>query len=185
MTTWPYRRQWWGFTDIGPVQIPPNPQYLILTDRTTKALWWVFWNASTQQVGINSVLPANTTIDGPTTSALTPRVVMYNNPAIYSAFDEPVIGFFDSQNFARLIVDQSALGFSVEQRNKQLGTAPQSAPLNIISSILGFNGTYATIILSGTVSNPAVGYTVNTIVQTPNPPPYVPQNDFPSQQIDD
>jgi hypothetical protein len=182
MTTWPYRKQWWGFTNVGPIQIPPNPQYLILTDRTTGTQYWVFWNAATQQVGINTALPANPIADGPTTGPNDPGPVAYNNPAYYDAWDEPVLGFFDDTNFARLIIDTAYLGISIEQLNRQFGSTPNAPKLNIIPRILGFNGTFATIILGGTAALPSIGYDVNTLTQTPNPAPYIPST---SQQYDD
>src|ERR1700675_927294 len=127
----PTRRLWWGYTDIGRIQIPPNPKYLILTDRDTGQLWWVTFNktlASSDGFGyiaINSVFPCNSNIDGASNGPRTiPPPKVYNNCVIYDAYDEPVIGFLDAVNFVRLFVRGGVLGASVEHLNNQQGQAP-------------------------------------------------------------
>lgn len=194
MTTWPYRRQWWGFTDIGPIQIPPNPFYIILTDRADGLTQWrVAFNTTTPSsdnlgyISITSAFPCNQIADGPAPGQLNPQIRPYQNCHFYDAYDEPVIGFFNPQTYARLIVRNSQLGVEILTVNNQLGVANISAPLNIINdnlTILGFNQQYDTIILS--VTQPGwIAWVANVLAQTPNPAPYVPQSELGNQQLDD
>lgn len=39
-------RVWYGWADIGAIQIPPMPVYLILTDRADGTLWWLTYSTS-------------------------------------------------------------------------------------------------------------------------------------------
>lgn len=178
MTNPYHKKQWWGYTDIGPVQIPPNPQYLILTDRGTGTLWWVTLNLAsggTRRVAINSAFPCHTTIDGIGNGQNKPTPKVYNNCNLFDAFAEPVVGFVDAQTLVRLIVRDGQLGVSVEPVNRQLGTDPQAPPLILIpdTGILGFNQVYATIILDTVAANNGtyVVWVPATLTQTPNPSP--------------
>lgn len=177
----PARKIWWGFFDMGAIQIPPNPKYLVITDRDTGQLWWVTFNLTTVPssdgfgyVAVNSVLPANSYYDGASNGPQTiPPPRPYNNLVIYDAFDEPIIGFFDPSTYVRLIIRSGTLGISIEAVNPQFGTPPLGVPpLNLIqdTKILGFNTQYDTIILSTTSPN-WVGWIPTILTQTPNPSP--------------
>lgn len=37
-------RMWYGYADFGPIQMPPVPRYIVLTDRTTGTAWWLTYN---------------------------------------------------------------------------------------------------------------------------------------------
>jgi hypothetical protein len=176
-----HKKQWWGFTDIGPIQIPPNPQYLILTDRGTGTLYWITFNTSIASpdgfgyVAINTVFPCNTNIDAPTTGQIDPQARTFNNCVVYDAYSEPIIGHVDDLNFVRLIVRNGTLGVSIEQKNRQMGYDPNTPPLNLVqdTGILGFNGEYVTLILDiSTATNGTYAvWEPNTLTQTPNPSP--------------
>ena len=188
MTTWPYRKQWWGYTDIGAIQIPPNPFYLILTDRADGTQWRVAFNTTQPSsdnlgyISITTSFPGNQIADGTTA----PLPYPYQNCRFFDAYDEPVLGYMDTAQttYGRLIVRSGYLGLEVLGVNKQLGVANIVGPLNIINDtavILGFNQQYDTIILS--VTDPGwVAWVANVLSQTPNPAPYVPNL---SQQNDD
>ena len=179
----PHRRQWWGYTDMGPIQIPPNPQYMVLTDRTTGTQYWVTWAESVTNpspngfgyVAINTALPGNQ-INTPPTGGPTPTPPQnYNNCQFFDAFDEPVIGYLDGPNgmiiSARLIIDNGYLGVDVEQLSKQGGRGLTAAPLTLIQKLLAYTREYVTIILS--VTDPGwYAWVPTTLTQTPNPPPY-------------
>jgi hypothetical protein len=176
----PTRRMWWGYTDMGRIQIPPNPKYLILTDRTSSKLWWVTFNAPGASdgfgyVALNDKFPCNSYIDGASNGPRTvPSPKAYNNCAIYDAYAEPVIGFLNPSTFVRLIVDNGFLGVSVEQVKAQIGADPISPPIVLIqdTGTLSFNQELVTIILDANTS--PLSYLVwvpSTITQTPNPSP--------------
>jgi hypothetical protein len=160
-----HRRQWWGFTDMGPIQTPANPINLILTDRTTGTQYWVTLNLTTNSsdgfgyIAINSTLPSISR--GP-----------YRSIVTYDAFDEPIIS---NQNgtISRLIIDNGYLGVDVTQINAQQSIL--NAPplyLNNDTGLEGFNTELAQIILS--ISTPGwYSWLPTFIIQTPNPPPYV------------
>lgn len=182
------RKQWWGYTDIGPIQIPPNPQYLVLADRDTGQLWWVNYDPASGLVGINNVLPCNSPVDQPRPGQINPTPKNYSNCVVYDAFDEPIIGYLDMQNFFRMCIRSGVLGVSFESANPQMGTIG-AMPLNLLptNGILGLNQAYAVLMLAPGASSPVsasfwVGYTVYTLTQTPNPPPYRPSF---NQQHDD
>jgi hypothetical protein len=189
------RRQWWGYTDIGPVQMPPNPQYLILTDRTTGQLWWVTFVLSPNApdgcgfVAISTVLPCNTTIDGPTPNSSTPTPVPYNNCEIFPAYGEPVLTVLNGATIVRLIVNNGLLGVSQEAVNVQFGI-PNAPPLWVIPQVagyqnpkVGYNGEIVQISFDPIA--PFYTWTCSSITQTASPAPYNPNTNFGSQQIDD
>jgi hypothetical protein len=180
------RRQWWGYTDIGPIQIPPNPQYLILTDRNDGVtLWWVTFNNPGSPPGgfvsVKSTLPADPPIDRPTKNAQDPRPFVYDNCALWPAYGEPVLGVIDGNYFARIFVRGGTLGVSREQFNPSFGYT-WAAPLYLIQTVLnpvnpklGYNGEYVQLILditvNGTPSAPTYAWIPYTLTQTPNPAP--------------
>lgn len=189
------RRRWWGYTDIGSIQFPPNPQYIILTDRTTGQLWWLTFTINPNApdgcgfVSINSTLPCNTNTDRPTSGQNDPRVFPRNNCVVYDPGSEPILTFLDDSTLVRIMIDNGILGVSVESFNKQMGT-PQAPPIYIIPQIagyvnptVGYNGEI--VLLLYNPQAPFYTWQCQQITQTPNPPPYVPQQNFPSQQVDD
>jgi hypothetical protein len=178
----PTRRMWWGYTDIGRIQIPPNPKYLILTDRTTGKLWWVTFNAPSGTgdgfgyVALNDKFPCNSNIDGASNGPRTiPLPKVYNNCVIYDAYDEPVLGMADSQTIVRLIVDNGFLGASVETLKNQAGSAPLAPPVVLIqdTGITGFNAEQVTIILDilTATNGTYLVWKPSTLTQTSNPSP--------------
>lgn len=169
----PARKIWWGYYDMGAIQIPPNPKYFVLTDRVTAQLWWVSLNPNTNLLVISTTLPANSYIDGASNGGQTvPKPKAYNNLVIYEAFDEPIIGFIDDTNFARLTVINGVLGVSLDKLNKQRGQAVIAPPLIMLpnTAILGYGSKYATVVLNPS-SPTTLTITINTLTQTPNPSP--------------
>lgn len=55
----------YGYTDMGPIQIPTLPTYIVLTDRADGKLWLLEYSTTTLNadgagyVGITTVLPTN------------------------------------------------------------------------------------------------------------------------------
>jgi len=191
-TPYQHRKRWWGFTNMGAIQIPPNPQPMVLTDRGTGEQWWVTFNTSLYPssdgygyVAIQSVLPCNQVNDAPAPGQLNPRARPYNNCHFYDAYDEPIIGYLDATHtqYARLIVRNGFLGVDVIAVNPQAGWSQQAPSLDLLpdTGLLGFNGQFDTIILSITEPGWYAWY-ATTLTQTPNPPPYIPGF---SQQNDD
>lgn len=206
MTT-PYerRRQWWGYTNIGPVQIPPNPQIMVLTDRVTSIQHWV--NYAPPTLTLVSTLPCNKTQDAATKGQLDPQARPYNNCVFYDAYDEPIIGWLNDSTFGRLVVSNGSLLVVLETYNKQRGK-PITPPVYVMrGSVVGFGGNYAQVTLTApggnlllanassfllladgndflTLRDYAPGYLLTpfSITQTPNPPTYIPSF---SQQYDD
>lgn len=173
----PYRKMWWGYTDMGAIQIPPNPKYLILTDRTTGKLWWLTFNAPSGTsdgfgyVGINDQLPCKSSQrDGANNGKLKPVPVTYNNCVVFDAYGEPLLGMQDSATLVRLIVDNGLLGVSLDTFNPQIGLDPNAPTITVMqdTGILSFNQEYVTIILSKTTPG-AYAWVPTTLIQTPNP----------------
>lgn len=54
-----------GYTDLGPIQIPPRPQGIVLTDRADGTRWLVSFNtASPERLSINSIYSTIQTTEG-------------------------------------------------------------------------------------------------------------------------
>ena len=91
-----------------------------------------------------------------------------------------MLGQPDDAHITRLVIISGTLQAATEAYNRQNGTY-STAPIAVIPKILGFGMTYGLITLSGYT----YAVTTKTLTQTANPAPYVPQDDFPSQKIDD
>lgn len=104
MTTWNWRKQWYGYTNFGPIQFPVAPPYVILTDRNDgETLWWLINDTTTVPyadgfglMGIKEVPPWPPG-GNPTTSGIygqtgtTPIGPYYGVVNIYPAYQEPWI----------------------------------------------------------------------------------------------
>jgi hypothetical protein len=62
---WPYKRQWWGWTNLGPIQIPPQPEYQVFIDRADNTTKWYLTFDPAQvypdglgTIAVTTVLPA-------------------------------------------------------------------------------------------------------------------------------
>lgn len=163
--------------------------YLVLTDRVTGTLYWVTFNLNQGQqppdglgrVAITTNLPANPPKDRPTANAQDPKPFIYNNIALYDAWAEPIIGFWDPLTFSRLIVSNGSLGASLEVLDTPQGNnGPIAPPLYVIQTYvgvanpkIGYNGEYVQIILTpgATKANPSYTWVAYSLTQTPNPAP--------------
>jgi hypothetical protein len=202
MTTWPYRKQWFGYTNIGTIQIPPPPKYIILTDRADgETLWWLTFDTVQYPypdglglMGITNVPPWPSGIPGdpnndPTFVAGTwPTGTFYGNTQVYTPYNEPWINLPGAavgkygylKNVAiRLVVVGGYLG--METIPATVGTVQEANQrifgLNVYP---GFNAPMREVILA--MAYPGMGWQNITVTQTPNPPTYVPSF---SQQDDD
>lgn len=92
-------RMWQGFADLGPIQIPPTPTYLVLTDRADGTLWWLSYNNTTdvRPDGFGDV----SIISGTTPNA--------KQTVTYAAYAEPYLTQ-DLGRFARILVRGGYLG---------------------------------------------------------------------------
>lgn len=54
-----------GYSNLGPIKIPPQPQAIILTDRANGSLWMVSFNTtSPERLSISSIYSTIQTIEG-------------------------------------------------------------------------------------------------------------------------
>lgn len=95
MLDWPYgRRTRSGYADFGRSQIPPLPQIMQLTDRTTGKLWAVSWAISPDRISISDeLIPSGRS--------------RRDGIRVYSAFSEPP---FPLNGRNRLYIDNSRIG---------------------------------------------------------------------------
>lgn len=202
MTTWPWRKMWYGFYNIGRIQFPAAPSFLVYTDRTTGQEWYLTYNTSTSppsdgfgRVGFSSVPPWPAG-NNPTTSgiwgegATTPTGPYYGKVHLYAAFEEPWLD--QSQNTPlfpgyrwRLYIDNSTPGLELFQVGNSAQNGDQSTAnerlfaLNLNGST-GYNVEMCEIILSNTY--PGIAFNPLKVTQTPNPGPCNPQTYIFNQQ---
>lgn len=111
-------RLWYGWTDLGPTQIPVNPPFIQLTDRTTGQLWWLSFNTTQHfQVPSNGDGLGYISINSASPPPGQPKVVFnaYEEPwfTISNAGNDPANqGVLYNARY-RLIVDNSILGAEV------------------------------------------------------------------------
>lgn len=167
MTAWieGRRRQWYGFTDMGRIQIAPVPRYIVLTDRADSvSLWWLSINTtefSADNLGYISIV-----------SGLPPASKAYTgNIETFAAYEEPYFKGIDNGALTRLIVRNGFLGVDVVAP-----TIPVRAEnnLRLIATQLntGFNQPLRELILSTSPPGFYSWVPVNT-VQTANPAPNI------------
>jgi len=101
-------RWWYGWSDLGPIQIPVLPPYIVLTDRADGTLWLLTWNATNQPPvdGLGYVSIRN---DGLPTG---PRV------QTYGPFDGPTVGSVKGNVAVRLFVRGGFLGYDYQTGNE-------------------------------------------------------------------
>lgn len=69
-----------GYTDLGPIQIPPMPTAIVLTDRANGSLWLLSFNPTSNHLSINNDFATIRNREG---------VVIYDGTAgVGPAFDE-------------------------------------------------------------------------------------------------
>lgn len=116
------RRLFTGYSDLGPIQIPPRPQAIVLTDRANGTLWMIsFNNGPPERLSINSVYStiqikegvrlydAN---DGPKMDEDGEYTLIIRNGRIgfeYTVFSRETIARDDSPPYARQTSDQREL----------------------------------------------------------------------------
>lgn len=111
--------------DIGPIQLPVLPPYIVLTARTSTVQWTLVYNPNGGTVGISTTLP--------------PKGVPFIS---YAAFEEPYI-FNAAGARAQLAVNLGVLGIG------PVSTDPTIVPGNgIVVARNGLNATFAQVILS-------------------------------------
>lgn len=147
---------WYGYTDMGPIQIPPLPRHIILTDRDgSGAKWWLTFNLSPTTsdgfgyVSISSTLPPSG-----------------QESITYAAFNEPYIPL--SSGVARLIVRGGYLGVDASPPGQGITDAET---LQLYARQAGLNIPMRRIILSSTTDKkgPLYSWVPYTITQSPNP----------------
>jgi hypothetical protein len=144
---------WYGFTDFGPIQIPPTPMYLSLTDRADGVTqWWLTYSLTPPgpdglgYIAINSAPPP------------------FGYPSVtFAPYGEP---YFPGSNGAkRLIVRGAQLGAEIIVPPLMVRDEGQE---QIYARMQGLNIPMRQIILS--TSPPGFySWVPYTYVQTPNP----------------
>lgn len=191
------RRQWWGFTDLGPIQIPPQPFYTILTDRSTGAYWYLTFQ--TGQLVPNYLDQLGTIAIITPSLSNTLRDVGYGHVPTYALFpgigssyaayaqlylpeNEPWLEGMPQGYAARLFVRNSVLGAEIFAENDPLYTSfgdqsqIVSAPIFALpqTANVGFGSAFRRLFWSTntTVLAPIgfVAWENWVITQTPNPP---------------
>lgn len=146
-------KMWWGYADMGPIQIPPLPYYIILTDRADGKLWQLSFNVATASpdgfgyISINDALP--TTPD----------------KQVYPAFEEP---FLSNSPRTRLIIRGGILGVEEKVANLNESQVNTSEAQRRAIARLALSRSYREII-SSILTPGEYAWVPYTIVQTPNP----------------
>lgn len=203
MNSWPWRKHWWGYTNLGTIQIPPPPKYTILTDRGDGvSLWLLTFNISEYPepdglglIGINVTPvppwpsggnPGNPNLDPMFPAGKWPYGPYYGNVVIWKAYEEPWLRTprgvtpYLANSLVRLVIVSGQLGVDVEPITSATVAISQERVICLQSAYPGYNVAWREIIL--TAASPGVGWQDYTVTQTPNPGPYVPSF---SQQNDD
>lgn len=191
------RRQWWGFTDLGPNQIPPQPYYTVLTDRADGvSLWFLTFQTGQNvpnyldQLGTIAIITPNLNkfrdlgYGKVPTYSLFPGVgtVYADYMQVYYPENEPWLSNMPQGYAARLFVRSAVLGVEIFADNDPLYTAfgdqsQVTSPMIYAlpqSGQTGFGQTFRQISWSdnthATGPTAFVGWKAWTITQTPNPP---------------
>lgn len=173
------RRQWWGYTDIGPVQIPAAPYYIVLTDRADGITLWYLTFDTTQYpfpdgyglVAISTTVPK---IGGGYAA----------NLLTFTPYNEPYIGNMPTGYTGQLFVRSGDLGLNIQAEND-----PEYAPIQGTSNqanfgvfalpqnaLVGFGNPSRQLIFSKGSLRPISGFVAWIpwdVTQTPNPAPVV------------
>lgn len=163
-------RWWYGWADLGPIQIMPVPPFIILTDRADGTKWWVTFNTTTFSLDSLGYISISTT---------SPPINNPGNILTYGAFEEPWLtnGQDANGSLTRLIVRGGFLGVEVLVQGEPghatggpTGAVAQQGQhvTYALQANVGFNLPMRNIILSQTTPGQYAWVPV-TITQTPNP----------------
>ncbi len=112
----------WGYYDLGPVQIPPFPVRIILTDRDDGTLWVLTHDADREHVVLSDVFPTDT---------------LYT---IYGPYDGPIVG---TNPRIQLLVRDGRLGYEQDDNPPWLNDRDQARVLSRRAA----NTTYTEIVV--------------------------------------
>lgn len=159
MTRWIDGRPgwWWGWSDLGPIQIPPLPPFLLLTDRVTGQVWWVQPDATFTHVQITTASPP-----------------AGQTQILYQAFNEPYIS--GTPGIAQLFVSNGTLNVGMVIPNVQGITNISTDPIYARAAPAGssFATTVLKIILVSSGPGNAVTFGFTPLVYNPTPNPVCP-----------
>jgi hypothetical protein len=146
---------WYGFTDLGPIQIPVVPQFIMMTDRADGVtLWWLTFDTTVSYP------------DGLGTIAVTTTSPPFGFPyQTFGPYDGPYLN--GDAGFAKLFVRGGTLG--VDEEPTPVGLEDIEG-LQVYARQAGLNIPMRQIILGGSDSlGNLYGWVPYTYVQTPNP----------------
>jgi hypothetical protein len=140
---------------MGPIQIPPVPRFIILTDRADGTLWWLTYNLTPPAADGFGYISITTASPQSSQESIT-----------YAAFNEPYIPM--DSGFARLIVRSGFLGVDASSPGQGI---TDIETLQIYARKGGLNIPMRRLILSSTTDKKGALYSwvPFTTTQTPNP----------------